>query len=170
MPDKRTVYKEPFRSFRFLVEMEIAGQNAVVAGFSQFSGVHVNIDVLRARSCEDRRGVQQTVPVFTGYKPVTLSKGVVGENEFIDWLFSVSAGMEAGAKEENLYRTLRIVVLDDRGNRGMEWTLKDALPISYDLTPMSGLSSGVLSENITFAIAGVQRTTNAPPEPDTKKA
>ena len=61
MPDKRTVYKEPFRSFRFLVEMEIAGQNAVVAGFSQFSGVHVNIDVLRARSCEDRRGVQQTV-------------------------------------------------------------------------------------------------------------
>ena len=164
MPDQKVIYSEPFRSFRFLVEMEVSGQSAVVAGFTQFSGVSVRMDVLRARSCTDKRGVQQTIPVFTAYAPVTLSKGVVGDNEFMDWLFSASAGMESGAKEKNLYRTLRVVALDEKGRRGVEWTLKDAVPISYELSPMDGSSSDALSESLSFAIAGVERKTNAPPE------
>lgn len=164
MPDSRKIYSEPFRSFRFLVEMEIAGKSAVVAGFTQFSGVSMRMESVTARSCNDGRGVQQTIPVFTSFQPVTLSKGVVGDNEFVDWLFSAAAGLEAGAKDKDIYRTLHVVALDDKGGRGMEWTLKDALPISYELAPMDGASSEVLSETLTFAIAGVERKTNAPPE------
>ena len=164
MPDKRKIYDEPFRAFRFLVEMEIAGQSSVVAGFSQFSGVSMRMDVIKARSCKETRGVQQTIPVFTRYEPVTLSKGVVGDNEFMDWLFSAAAGLETGAKGENLCRTLRIIVLDDKGRRGIEWTLKDAMPMSYTLAPMDSNSSVLLSERITFSIGGIARTTNIPPE------
>lgn len=164
MPDSRMVYSEPFRSFRFLVEMEVSGKSTVVAGFSQFSGVSMRMDAIRARSCKDDRGVQDTIPVFTTYAPVTLSKGVVGDNEFTDWLFSVSAGLDSPAKGGDLYRTLVIVALDDRGKRGVEWTLKDAIPISYELAPMNGSSSEVLSESITFAISGVSRKTNPPPQ------
>lgn len=142
--------------------MEVSGKSTAVAGFSQFSGVSMQTDVIRARSNKDERGVMQTIPVFTGFGPVTLSKGVVGDNDFIDWLFSASAGLEACAKSDNLYRTLIVVALDDNGKRGVEWTLKDALPISYELAPMNGTSSEVLSETLTFAISGVSRRTNTP--------
>ncbi len=144
-------YEEPFRAFRFLVEVENSG--VVVAAFSQFSGVKMDVETLQVRSGNDGRGVQETVPVFTRFAPVTLTKGVVGDNNFLDWLFSAAAGPNAGPSGEDLYRTLNIVALDDRGN---------AVPIGYELTPMDGGRSEVLSESLTFAIGGMERKTHEP--------
>ena len=86
------------------------------------------------------------------------------DNDFLNWLFSAAAGVHAGPSGENLYRTLNVVALDDRGNRGVTWSLKNALPIGYELTPMDGGRSEVLSESLTFAITGMERLTNPPPE------
>lgn len=156
----KITYEEPFRAFRFLVEVENSG--VVVAAFSQFSGVKMDVETLQVRSGNDGRGVQETVPVFTRFAPVTLTKGVVGDNDFLDWLFSAAAGPNAGPSGEDLYRTLNIVALDDRGNRGVTWSLKNAVPIGYELTPMDGGRSEVLSESLTFAIGGMERKTHEP--------
>ena len=48
-------YDHPFQAFRFLVEVESAG--VVVAAFTQFSGVRLQVDTLQARSGNDDRGV-----------------------------------------------------------------------------------------------------------------
>ena len=56
-------YEEPFRAFRFLVEVENSG--VVVAAFSQFSGVKMDVETLQVRSGNDGRGVQETVPVLS---------------------------------------------------------------------------------------------------------
>ena len=50
-----------------------------------------------------------------------------------------------------------MIALDDAGNRGVIWTLKDAMPIGYELSPMDGSRSEVLTESVTFAIHGVDR-------------
>lgn len=155
-------YQEPFQAFRFLVEVENGG--VVVAAFSQFSGVKMEVETIQARSGNDSRGVREIVPVLTKFAPVTLTKGVVGDNDFLDWLFSAAAGVYTGPRSSNLYRTLNVVALDDRGNRGVTWSLKNALPIGYELTPMDGSRSEVLSESLTFAITGLERKT-APPNP-----
>ena len=154
-------YQKPFKAFRFLVEVESGG--VAVAAFSEFSGVKMEVDTVQARSGNDNRGVQEYIPVLTRFAPVTLSKGVVGDNDFLDWLFSAAAGPETGPNGANLRRTLNIVALDDKGNRGVTWSLKDALPIGYELTPMSGGRSEVLSESLTFAITGMERITHEPP-------
>ncbi len=156
------LYQEPFKAFRFLVEVENGG--AVVAAFSQFSGVKMEVETIQARSGNDSRGVQEYVPVLTRFAPVTLTKGVVGDNDFLEWLFSAAAGAYTGPKGSDLYRTLNVVALDDRGNRGVTWSLKNALPIGYELTPMDGGRSEVLSESLTFAITGMERKTTPPPE------
>ena len=158
----KITYQEPFRAFRFLVEVENAG--VVAAAFSRFSGVKMDVETIQLRSGNDDRGVQETVPVFTRFAPVTLTKGVIGDNDFIDWLFSAAAGPNAGPSGENLYRTLNIVALDDQGNRGVTWSLKNALPVGYELTPMDGGRSEVLSESLTFAIMGMERKTHTPPK------
>ena len=155
------LYQEPFKAFRFLVEVENSG--AVVAAFTQFSGVKMEVETIQARSGNDGRGVQEYVPVFTRFAPVTLTKGVVGDNDFLDWLFSAAAAANCGPTGSNLYRTINIVALDDQGNRGVVWSLKNALPIGYELAPMDGGRSEVLSESLTFAITGMERITNPPP-------
>ncbi len=157
-------YKEPFKAFRFLVEVENKG--AVVAAFSQFSGVKLEVETVQARSGDDSRGVQEYVPVFTRFTPVTLTKGVVGDNDFLDWLFSAVAGPESGPGGTDLRRTINVVALDEKGNRGVTWSLKNALPVGYELTPMDGGRSEVLSESLTFAITGLERETHTPRNPE----
>lgn len=154
------LYNEPFQAFRFLVEVENGG--VVVAAFSQFSGVKMQVQTLQARSGDENRGVQEYVPVMTSFAPVTLTKGVVGDNDFLDWLFTAAASVNAGPTGGGLRRTLNVVALDEHGKRGITWSLKDALPIGYELAPMDGNRSEVLSESLTFAIAGMERDTHTP--------
>lgn len=155
--------QEPFKAFRFLVEVEDGG--VIVAAFSQFSGVQMEVDTIQARSGNEDRGVQTYIPVRTRFAPVTLTKGVVGDAEFLDWLFSAAAGPERGPNGDHLRRTLNIVALDDQGKRGVTWSLRDALPVGYALAPMDGGRSEVLSESLTFVITGMERKTHHPPIP-----
>ena len=151
------MFQEPLKAFRFLVELD--GKKVAVAAFTGFSGVQMEVDTLQVRSGNDIRGVQEYVPTMTRFAPVTLTKGVVGDDEFLNWLFSVAASPNAGPRSGGGRRTLNVGALDDKGNRGVTWTLYNALPIRYQLTPMDGGRSEVLSESITFAITGVERKT-----------
>lgn len=155
--------QEPFQAFRFLVEVEDGG--VIVAAFSQFSGVKMEVDTIQARSGDDQRGVQEYIPVRTRFAPVTLTKGVVGDNNFLDWLFSAAAGPECGPHGDHLRRTLNIVALNEQGKRGVTWSLKNALPVGYELAPMDGGRSEVLSESLTFVITGMERKAHNPPLP-----
>ena len=152
-------FQEPLKAFRFLVELN--GRKVAVAAFTGFSGIQMEMDTIQARSGNDIRGVQDYVPTMTRFAPVTLTKGIVGDDEFLQWLFSAAASPNAGPKVGNLRRTLHIVALDDKGERGVTWTLYNAMPIKYELAPMDGGRSEVLSESITFAITGVDRKIGA---------
>lgn len=150
-------YPEPIQAFRFLIRVD--GSEKISAAFSKFSGVKMEVETLQYRSGEDSRGVKEYTPVFTSYTPVTLSKGVVGDNEFLDWMLSASADVHTGPTGKNLRRTIEVVTLNERGNPGVIWTLQGAMPIGYELAPLDGSRSEVLTESITFAITGMKRTT-----------
>ena len=152
-------FQEPLKAFRFLVELD--GRRVAVAAFTGFSGIQMEMQTIQARSGNDIRGVQDYIPAMTRFAPVTLTKGIVGDDEFLSWLFSAAAGPNAGPRAGNPRRTLHIVALDDHGERGVTWTLYNALPIKYELTPMDGGRSEVLSESLTFAITGVERRLGA---------
>ena len=146
----------PLTAFRFLVEVD----GKEVGAFTQFSGIKMEIQTIRVRGGSDSRGVQDYVPVMSSYAPVTLTRGVVGSNEFMDWIFSAAASMNSGPSGSNLRRTLDVVALDDAGHRSVTWTLKDAMPVGYELSPMDSSRSEVLTESVTFVFTGVERTIN----------
>ncbi len=154
------VYPQPIQSFRFLIE---AG-GGISAAFTSFSGVKMQVETIQSRDGDDNRGVQEYVPVFTRFDPVTLSKGVVGDNDFLDWLFAAAADMEAGPTGSNLRRDINVITLNEAGQTAVTWTLKEAMPIGYEMAPLDSSRSEVLMESITFAITGMRRTT-APPGP-----
>ena len=154
LPGSLKKYVEPLKSFRFLVEVD----GAAVGAFTQFSGIKMEVQTITARSGSDLRGVQDIVPVMTRFEPVTLTKGVIGDNDFLNWIFAAAASTHTGPTGVNLFRTINVIALDDAGNRGVIWSLKDAMPIRYELSQMSGFSSEVLSESVTFAVHGMERT------------
>ncbi len=143
----------PLKAFRFLVEVE----GDAVGAFTQFSGIRMEIQTIQARSGNDIRGVQDIVPVMTRFEPVTLTKGVIGDHSFLNWIFAAAASVNTGPTGVRLRRTINVIALDDMGRRGVIWSLKDALPIRYELSPMDSSRSEVLSESVTFAVLGMER-------------
>lgn len=155
-------YYDPIQSSYFLIQ--VGNSRGISAAFSRFSGVKMEVETIQGRSGNDSRGVKEYTPVFTSYAPVTLSKGVVGDTEFLNWVFSACAGEFTGPSPSNLRRTIDVIALDSARNPRATWTLLGAMPIGYELSPMDGNRSEVLTESITFAITGVKRTMQPPPD------
>ena len=153
----KSLMSEPLKTFRFLVEVD----GVAVGAFSQFSGVKMEMQTIQVRGGNDMRGVQDYIPVMTRFDPVTLTKGVFGHSEFINWIFSAGASMYTGPTGKGLRKSIDVIALDDLANYGVVWTLKDAMPIRYELSPMDGARSEVLTESVTFAITGMSRTVGA---------
>ena len=148
---------DPIQAFRFLVRLG-DGSN-ISAAFSRFSGVKMEMETFQSRDGDDIRGVKDYVPVFTSFAPVTLSKGVIGDNEFIEWLFQAAPRPNSQPKGgADLYRNLNVVAWDGLYERGVIWTLKNAMPIGYQLGGMDASRSEILVETMTFAITGMDRT------------
>lgn len=152
-------YTEPLKAFRFLVEVESDG-NKLVAAFSQFSGVKMQVDTVKARSGADPRGVMDSIPALTHFQNVTLTRGVIGDNQFLEWILAAAPGATEAPTGKNKYRTINIIALDDKGQRAITWSLFTALPVAYELGPMDSTQSAVLSEMIEFAIGGFKRVTH----------
>ena len=153
-------YQEPFRAFRFLVE--VGGGERIVAAFTQFSGIKMQTQAIPARVGSDPLGVPEMIPSITTFQPVTLTKGVIGDNEFFEWILSCAPGGATPPTGNQPYRTINIVALDEKGRRGITWSLLNAMPVSYELAPMDSSQSAVMTETVEFTITGFQRVTNPP--------
>ena len=149
-------YPEPIQNFRFLIR--VGDSQEISAAFSRFSGVQMEVETIQSRNGDDNRGVKTYTPVFTSFAPVTLSKGVIGDNEFLDWMLSACADVHTGPTGNHLRRTIDVITLNELGKPGVIWTLQGAMPIGYELSPLDGSQSDVLTESLTFAITGMKRT------------
>lgn len=161
------VYPDPIQAFRFLVKVD--GSSRISAAFTYCSGVKMEVETLEARSGWDPRGVKTYTPVLTKYAPVTLSKGVVGDFSFMDWIFAASAQNHLGPSGTMLRRTVEIITLNDLGMPGVIWTLSEAMPIGYEVAALDGSRSEVLTESLTLAFTGMKRDTMKRKEPETKQ-
>lgn len=159
---------DPFLSYNFVVKVgtkKDKNKKTMVGSFSEFSGVNMTVETIQARSGNDRFGVQEYVPVLTRFEPVTLSRGVVRDNKFMDWLFSAAASLQKGPTGgEELYRDLEVMIGDGEFDtkekvfkRNVTWTLQNALPIGYQLGAINANSNDIVVESMTFAITGISR-------------
>ncbi|MBQ2697507.1 MAG: phage tail protein [Clostridia bacterium] len=153
--------KDPFRTFRFKVKMGGLGYmdigGTTVGAFSQCSGIKATNHVLRVRTGADGRGVQGIIPTIVEYSNVTLTRGVISSNDFLDWVFSCMPGYAIGPITATR-RTIDIIVLDEKGQEGITWTLHGAYPVSYELAGLDASADGVLMESLEFAYAGLSRS------------
>lgn len=154
---------DPLKAFRFVIKVGDGQQ--VSAAFAQCSCIQMQVETLQFRSGDDNRGVRDYTPVFTGYAPISFTKGVVGDHSFWSWILEAAADVNRGPKGSNLRRTVVISALDEHGKAKVEWTLRNAMPVGYELSAMDSSRSEILMESVSFVFTGLERSVLDPEAP-----
>jgi phage tail-like protein len=149
---------DPLGAYRFIVGVEGASA-AVTAAFAQFSGVNMQVETVKVRTGAEWRGVLREIPALTTFQNVRFSKGVIGDNEFLDWILAAAPGEISAATGKDMRRTINVTAVDRNGKSAVRWTLYEAMPVQYELSEMDGMNSAVLTETIVFSITGFKRQT-----------
>jgi len=148
-----TILRYPYRSFRYAVEID----GITRGGFSEVSGFDLSVDVVEYREGDDLRNTPRKLPGLTKYGNITLKWGVVGDMDFLDWIFTVAPSDQApptGIERKNITITL----IDDSGGNGPSWTVINAWPVRYSIPDLNALGSEVAVESLEICHEGLTRT------------
>jgi phage tail-like protein len=136
---------DPYLGCRFLVEIE----GLVVAGFSELSGLQSEI------SSEDYEegGVNDYVhklPKAARYPNLTLKRGITDCETLWNWHRQMVQGRASR-------RTVRVILLDDRGSEKIAWRCLKACPLKWNGPDFRADSATVAIESLELAHCGIER-------------
>lgn len=149
------MYQPPeyFHSFRFKVEID----GLFSAAFSNVSGLGVRLDTVPYRVGTDKSTAPGSVPALSHIEHVTFSRGVVGDYDMIDWIWSVCGNSGNPPTGVSMRRNITITILRPDGTDGPKWFLNGALPVSYRLADLNSLNGEVLLETLEVDCASINR-------------
>ncbi len=131
---------DPYKNFRFLVEIEGITQ----AGLSECSGFGSEVEVIEYREGGDKVTAARKLPGRAKYPNITLRWGVTDSHELYDWPRAVLQGQiqrKAGA----------IILLDDEGNPGVRWNFFEAWPSKWEGPDLCAQGNDVAIETLVIA-------------------
>lgn len=136
----------PIKNFRFRLEVD----GLDVAGFSEVTGFDATVDVIEYRNGDDPLATPMKAPGLTKYSNITLKWGVTDSLELYNWIQDIINGTIEK-------KTVTITALDDLGEAGASWQLREAWPVKYTAPDFNGLGSEVAMESLELAHEGLTR-------------
>ena len=130
---------DPYKNFRFLVEIEGITQ----AGFSECSGFGSEVEVIEYREGGDKVTAARKLPGRAKYPNITLKWGVTDSRELYDWHRAVLQGQiqrKSGA----------IILLDDEGNPRVRWNFFEAWPSKWEGPDLCAQGNDVAIETLVI--------------------
>lgn len=143
MPGERN---DPYRNFRFRVEMEGIQQ----AGFSEVSGFEASLDVIEYREGNEVI-TPRKLPGLAKYGNITLKWGATDSLDLFDWMQSCIEGTVER-------KTVTIIAIDEEGGDVATWQVIEAWPVKYSAPSFNGTGSEVAIEFVELAHEGMART------------
>jgi len=135
---------DPYKNFRFLVEIEGLTQ----AGFSECSGLGSRVEVIEYREGGEPATVRKLAGRVT-YPDITLKWGVTDSRELYDWHRAVVQG-------QIQRKGCSIILLDESGNERVRWNLFNAWPSKWDGPALNAKGSDVAIETLTITCEGLE--------------
>ncbi len=139
--------KDPYRNFRFLVEID----GIIQAGFSEATIPDSTQDVIEYREGNEPP-VLRKLPGLAKYGNVTLKWGVTDSLELYNWRKLVEEG-----KMDKARRNMAIIVLDEEGKPAARWEFTGAWPSKYDAPDLNAKGNDVAIETLEIAHEGMRR-------------
>ena len=139
--------KDPFKNYRFLVEIDGITQ----AAFSEVTIPDSSQDPIEYREGNETPTVRK-LPGLVKYGNVSLKWGITDSLELYNWRKQVEDG-----KVKDARKSIAIVVLDDEGNPATRWEFAEAWPTKYDAPDLNATGNEVAVENLEFVCERMER-------------
>jgi phage tail-like protein len=136
---------DPFRNFKFLVEID----GIVQAGFSECSGFGSNIEVIEYREGGDISTVRK-LPGKVSYPDITLKWGLTNNSDLYKWHRDAVNGIIER-------KTGSIIQLNDIGQEAVRWNFFNAWPSKWDGPDFNAKGNDVAIDTLTLSCEGVVR-------------
>jgi len=136
---------DPYKNFNFRVEID----GIAVAGFSECTGLRVEIDVIEYREGGEPTAVRK-LPGLAKVGDITLKRGITASKELHDWLESVRNGV---ASRKNGV----ILLLDDERQPVVRWKFLNAFPRKWEGPSLDAKGNDVAIETLTLCCEGLER-------------
>lgn len=140
--------KDPYRNFRFLVEID----GIVQAGFSEVSIPDASSEVIEYREGNEPTTVRK-LPGLEKYGNVTLKWGITHSMELYEkWRKPVEEG-----KMKDARKNVAVILMDEEGNPGARWEFENAWPSKYDAPELSAKGTDVAVETLEIVHERMRR-------------
>jgi phage tail-like protein len=149
MPERTT----PYGAFNFLVNLNgPVGAVEPLGGFSDVSGLGIEITVAEYRNGNEPENHVRKVPGVHKVSDVTLKRGIVNSTDLWAWIDDVRRF--GRSKHRDVVITLR----DEAGKDVQSWTLRDAFPTKYTGPTMAAKGGGdVAMEELVIASENIEQ-------------
>lgn len=136
---------DPFKNFRFLVEID----GVVQAGFSDCSGLGSHVEPVEYREGGEANAVRK-LPGKVTYPDITLKWGVTNSRELYDWHLAAVKG--------NIQRKNGSVILqDDTGAEAVRWNFFNAWPNKWDGPSFNAKGNEIAIDSLAVSCERVER-------------
>lgn len=149
----------PYSQFNFRVswapasdnEGDSMGEQDVLAGFQELSGIGMEITVAeyRAGNYTTNEPIKITGTVKT--PDITLKRGVIGRMDLYNWLNEVRDGAQNQLKNV----TIKLMT-EDRTEVAQEWLLKNARPMKYTGPSLNGKGTDLAIEELVLSAERIE--------------
>jgi phage tail-like protein len=139
---------DPFLSYRFLVEIE----NLVVAGFSEVSGLQVEVDVQDYQEGGLNAYVHKLAGPARYPSNLSLKRGLTRGDMLWNWHQEVTRGI---IKRKNG----SIVLLDSTGQEQWRWNFVEAFPVRWIGPGLRAGAAEVAVETLELVHRGITKAT-----------
>lgn len=139
--------KDPFRCYRFLVEID----GIVQAGFSEATIPDSTTDAVDYREGSDQ--FTRKLLGQTKYGNISLKWGITDSMELYDkWYKLVQQGMISSAR-----RNMAIILMNEEGTPSARWEFQNAWPVKYKAPDLSAKGNDVAIESLEVVHEGMKR-------------
>ena len=136
---------DPFKNFRFLVEID----GIVQAGFSDCNGLGSSVEVVEYREGGDTPTVRK-LPGKVSYADITLKWGITTSRELYDWHFAAVTG-------QIQRKNGSVILQDDLGNEQIRWNFFSAWPSKYAAPEFNAKGNDVAIDTLTVSCERMER-------------
>jgi phage tail-like protein len=148
-----TYRDNPYSTFNFLValggDQGDGSAGAVIGGFSEATGLGVDIEYAEYRNGNEMINTVRKVPGIHTNDDVTLKRGLIGSTDIFNWM----KGVREGTPDP---RNLTITLLDEAREAVATWVLRQAQPKKWTGPSFNAKGGGdVAMEEISFVCEGV---------------
>jgi phage tail-like protein len=149
-----TFRNNPYSAFNFLVSLGGSqgdgGEGAIVGGFSDVSGLGVDVSYSEYRNGNEKFNTVRKVPNTHKIDDVTLKRGLVGSTDLFEWIKTVRDGTADP-------RSVTITMMDEARNPVVTFTLRNAQPKKYTGPTLAAKGGGeVAMEELHLVHEGIE--------------